>query len=78
MPPLPYSPEERGMVEMSGCEQASHHQVLQPQLRQPQLPTSPQRTFVPPCILHGQEEQLDNAHEPTEKLAENCDEGKHN
>lgn len=75
MPPLSYSPEERGMVEIPGCDQPVHHQVLQPQMRPSQLPAPSQRTFGPPCILHASEE-LDNTHESSEKLAENYDEGK--
>ena len=80
IPPLPYPAEERGIVEVAGCDQPMHRQVHQPApIRSPQLqPSPPQRGFVPSCIVHGSRaEEMDViSREPPEKLAENCDEGK--
>ena len=69
------------MVDVAGCEQSVHHQVIQPQIRPAQVqPPPPQRTYVQPCIMHSSapetQDLRENSQEPANKLAENCEEGK--
>lgn len=70
------------MVEVSpkhDYEQPVHHQVMEPQMR-PQLQVQPPRPLMQqPCNArntNSEVQELENAPETTEKLAENCQEGK--
>lgn len=69
------------MVEVSSkheYEQPVHHQVMEPQMR-PQLHVQPRPLMQQPCIARNtssEVQELENAPETTEKLAENCQEGK--